>query len=111
MILSESGVFSGIPRSAGAFNFSVVASSGSQASTVQVLFQVVEPELQFDDVFAELLGRADRLNGDERRYLDFIGNRNDLFDLGDFAAWLSRTGLQLTRAQRSRANRVMGKNR
>jgi hypothetical protein len=46
------------------------------------------------DVVAQLLGTGTPLNADQLRYLDFQGNNNNGFDVGDFKAWVDATGAE-----------------
>jgi hypothetical protein len=43
-------------------------------------------------VLGVLLGTGGTLTSDERRYLDLLGNRNSMFDVGDFHAFVAATG-------------------
>ena len=45
-----------------------------------------------DQVAAELLGDNSALTGAEVHYIDFVGNGNGRFDVGDLRAWLVQTG-------------------
>jgi len=49
-------------------------------------------------VTAQLLGPTAPLNADQVRYLDFQGNNNGNFDIGDFLAWVKATGAPLSAA-------------
>jgi len=53
---------------------------------------VTAPTLATADVTAQLLGPTAPLNADQIRYLDFLGNNNGSFDVGDFLAWVKLTG-------------------
>jgi len=44
------------------------------------------------DVVTQLLGPTAPLNSDQLRYLDYVGNNNGSFDVGDFLAWVKATG-------------------
>ncbi len=95
--LSTAGVVSGFPRQTGNFSYTArVASCGtvSRAFTLSI----TAPTLATSDVVAELLGPTAPLNADQVRYLDFIGNNNGSFDVGDFLAWFKATGAPLSAA-------------
>jgi len=59
---------------------------------------VTAPSLATADVATQLLGPAAPLNADQVRYLDFLGNSNGVFDIGDFLAWVKTTGAPLSAA-------------
>jgi hypothetical protein len=59
---------------------------------------VSAPTLATADVTAQLLGPTAPLNADQIRYLDFLGNNNNGFDIGDFLAWVKATGAPLSAA-------------
>jgi len=43
-------------------------------------------------VVDQLLGVRLALTTDQTRYLDYLGNSNNVFDVGDFLAWVNKTG-------------------
>jgi len=43
------------------------------------------------DVISQLL-HGTGLTADQVQFLDLLGNKNGIFDLGDFAAWVQATG-------------------
>jgi len=43
-------------------------------------------------VLGVLLGTSGMLTADEIRYLDLLGNRNGQYDVGDFRAFIDKTG-------------------
>jgi hypothetical protein len=53
---------------------------------------VTAPTLALGVVLGQLLTGTGTLSPSDLAYLDFIGNRNDLFDVGDFLAWVQLTG-------------------
>ena len=59
---------------------------------------VTAPTLATSDVVAQLLGPTAPLNADQVRYLDYLGNNNGSFDIGDFLAWVKATGAPLNAA-------------
>jgi len=90
-LIAATGALSGFPREAGTFSYAAtVTSCGSQSRTFT--FSVAAPALATADVIAQLLGPTTPLNPDQVRYLDFQGNNNGSFDVGDFLAWVKATG-------------------
>ena len=87
-----SGVVSGFPRQTGNFTYTAKVTSGAQSQSGTFTLSVTAPTLATADVTAQLLGPAAPLNADELRYLDFLGNNNSMFDIGDFLAWVKLTG-------------------
>jgi hypothetical protein len=47
---------------------------------------------------AHLLRGSGPLTADQLRSLDLLGNRNAVFDVGDFRAWVDATGAVVTGA-------------
>ena len=95
--LSSSGVVSGFPRQQGDFTYTATVSSCNTTSRTFTL-SVTAPTLVTADVIAQLLGPTAPLNADQIRYLDFLGNSNGGFDIGDFLAWVKATGAPLSAA-------------
>lgn len=89
---ASTGVLSGFPRQTGNFSFQVTVTSGSQSQMQTFTLSVSAPVLATADVVAHLFGPAAPLNADQIRYLDFLGNNNSTFDIGDFLAWVKATG-------------------
>ncbi len=90
--LSPGGVLSGWPTDTGAYTFQVSVTDGTQTAARGMTLHVGEPSLTLQQVVnLEFQGPA-AANGDQTRYLDLQGNRNDMFDIGDFLRWLVRTG-------------------
>lgn len=56
------------------------------------------PALATSAVVAHLLRGSGPLTADQLRYLDLLGNRNAVFDVGDFRAWVDATGAVVTGA-------------
>ena len=95
--LSPSGVISGFPHQAGPFSYTAqVVSCDTQSRTFSM--SVTAPTLATTDVTAQLLGPTSPLTADQVRYLDFLGNNNGGFDIGDFLAWVKATGAPLSAA-------------
>ncbi len=97
LALSASGVVSGFPRQSGNFSYTATVSSCDTSSRTFAL-SVTVPTLATADVTAQLLGPTSPLNADQIRYLDFLGNNNGSFDIGDFLAWVKATGAPLSAA-------------
>jgi len=56
---------------------------------------LVEMEVPVADATAEILGTP-KLTTDQRVFLDQVGNRNGLYDVGDFLALVTRSGLSVS---------------
>ncbi len=94
---AATGRLSGFPRQLGNFSYQAqVASCGTASQTFTL--SVTSPTLATADVTAQLLGPTSPLTADQVRYLDFLGNNNGLFDIGDFLAWVKATGAPLSAA-------------
>ncbi|HYR13440.1 MAG TPA: putative Ig domain-containing protein, partial [Mycobacterium sp.] len=93
--LGADGVVSGFPRQTGTFTYTATVVSCSTNSRT-FTFSVSAPTLATADVTAQLLGPTSPLNADQIRYLDFLGNNNGGFDIGDFLAWVKATGAPLS---------------
>jgi len=95
--LSAAGVVSGFPRQSGNYSYTASVSSCDTTSRAFTL-SVSVPTLATADVTAQLLGPTSPLTPDQVRYLDFQGNNNGSFDIGDFLAWVKATGAPLNAA-------------
>jgi len=94
---AATGRLSGFPRQAGNFSYQAqVASCGTLSRTFTL--SVTAPTLATADVTAQLFGPTSPLTADQVRYLDFLGNNNGVFDIGDFLAWVKATGAPLSAA-------------
>ena len=90
-----SGVVSGFPRQTGNFTYTASVTSGAQTQAKTFTFSVSAPTLATNDVLTQLFGGS-ALSADQQRYLDFLGNNNAGFDIGDFLAWVKLTGAPLS---------------
>ncbi|MGH7530026.1 MAG: putative Ig domain-containing protein, partial [Gemmatimonadales bacterium] len=88
----STGRLSGSPRQSGAFSFTVSVMAGGQTLSKPFALSIAAPALTTADVVAHLLGPTAPLTADQLRYLDFLGNNNGTFDIGDFLAWVKATG-------------------
>jgi M6 family metalloprotease-like protein len=93
-LATSTGVLSGYPKATGSFEFDARVTSGTQSQTQKFAMSVTQPTLATADIVAQLLGTGTPLNADQLRYLDFQGNNNNGFDVGDFKAWVDATGAE-----------------
>ena len=92
------GVISGYPRGTGNFTYTATVTSGGQSQNRTFTMSVSAPTLATAEVVRQLLGTGTPLTTDQVRYLDFLGNNNSAFDIGDFLAWVKATGAPLSAA-------------
>ena len=92
---APTGVLSGFPRRSGAFAYTATDVSCTQTQSQAFTFSVTTPVVATADVIAQILGPTAPLNADQARYLDYLGNNNGSFDVGDFLAWVKTTGAAL----------------
>jgi hypothetical protein len=95
--LASTGVLSGYPQQTGNFSYTATVVSCDTKSKTFTL-SVTAPTLATADVVNRLFGLASPLTADQIRYLDFLGNNNGSFDVGDFLAWVKATGAPLSAA-------------
>jgi M6 family metalloprotease-like protein len=107
-LAASTGIVSGFPHDTGSFSYDVLLTSGAQTQTRTFTFSVSAPTLATADVVNHLLGPTVPLTADQRRYLDFLGNNNGGFDIGDFLAWVKGTGAPLSANAMSRIARPKG---
>jgi len=105
--LGADGAVSGFPRQTGNFTYTATVVSCSTTSRTFTL-SVTVPTLATADVTAQLLGPTSPLSADQIRYLDFLGNNNGSFDVGDFLAWVKATGAPLSAAAQQARQRKGG---
>ena len=104
---AATGRLSGFPRQLGDFSYQAqVASCGTASQTFTL--SVTAPTLATADVTTQLLGPSAPLTADQVRYLDFLGNGNGVFDIGDFLAWVKTTGAPLNGAMMQALQRKGG---
>ena len=84
----------GVPLETGEFPLVLEAASGNLTDRRAFQLSVREPQLQVDELVAQLIGQGVSLTQDEVRYLDLLGNHNDVFDVGDFLAWVDASGVE-----------------
>ena len=93
LTLASNGVVSGRPRATGTFNFTARVASGGQIKDRIFSISVTAPPLALANVLARLFDpAAGTLTADELTYLDYLGNNNGQFDVGDFRAWRDAGG-------------------
>lgn len=83
-----SGHLAGRPRESGTFSFTVRVTSGSQGVDQALSLDVTQPVLQMADILDQLFRVGTPLSADEVAYLDLLGNRTGLLDVGDYLAWV-----------------------
>jgi len=90
--LTPGGVFIGTPAKDSSYTFTVRAISGQQFLDLPLRIAVTAPTLALNSVVGQLLSGGAQLTANEISYLDLLGNHNGQFDVGDFTAWLDKTG-------------------
>lgn len=98
------GILSGVPEAVGAFAVRVRAQAGTRFGEATYTISITAPALTLSDVADLMLGVEGALTADEVRYLDLAGNRNGRFDVGDFRAYVLRTGAAAARAAPAASN-------
>jgi M6 family metalloprotease-like protein len=91
LTLLANGVITGYPHVTGLVSYTVRASSGAQSVDKAFSFSVAAPVLSSTAVVSQILNNDGSLSPDDRRYMDFIGNNNGLYDVGDFLGWVKLT--------------------
>ena len=90
--LTPGGVFIGTPAKDSTFNFTVRVISGQQFLDLLLRITITAPTLAVANVVSQLLSGGTHLTANELTYLDLLGNHNGSYDVGDFTAWLDKTG-------------------
>jgi M6 family metalloprotease-like protein len=96
--LGTAGQLGGVASAVGMFAFTARVTSGPQVVDRAFTLVVAAPALATGAVVSHLIHGAGLLTADQLRYLDLLGNRNGLYDVGDFKAWVDATGAPLTGA-------------
>jgi M6 family metalloprotease-like protein len=91
LTLLANGVVTGFPHVTGLVSFTLRATSGAQTVDKAFSFSVAAPALSQTAVISQLLNNDGSLSADDQRYLDFQGNNNGLYDVGDFLGWVKLT--------------------
>jgi hypothetical protein len=89
---ATSGEISGVPEETGTFAIAVRAVGGGRFGTAAFTVEVGSPTIQQADLVDELLGLSGLLTATEKNYLDIVGNRNGILDIGDLRAFLRSGG-------------------
>ncbi|MBA2291727.1 MAG: S8 family serine peptidase [Gemmatimonadales bacterium] len=74
----------------------VLASNPSIRTIIRDTVEVSEVTVPTPEKAAEDLFSGGRLDGGQREALDLVGNQNGRYDLGDFLAWVNRSGIRLS---------------
>ncbi|HXV85568.1 MAG TPA: M6 family metalloprotease domain-containing protein [Gemmatimonadales bacterium] len=88
--LSVDGRLSGIPRELGVFTFSVMVISAAQSVTFQRSLHVTAPPVSAVDAARQIFTPDSLLEPVIMEFLDYTGNQNGTYDLGDYLALLHR---------------------
>lgn len=105
MGMTTGGVLIGIPSRDLAFSFVVRATSGTETLDLPLRMVVGAPNLALTNVVNQLVEGGTYLTANELSYIDLVGNHNGSFDIGDFTAWLDKTGVAVSAAVMRRAMR------
>jgi len=101
--LTPGGVLIGTPSKDSTFTFTVRVISGQQFLDLPLRLAVTAPTLAAGSVVNQLLLGGSYLTPNDLTYLDLLGNRNGQYDVGDFTAWLDKTGTVVSAAVMQRA--------
>jgi M6 family metalloprotease-like protein len=97
-LLANAGVIAGVPTKDSTYTFTVQVTSGLQVVSLPLRLVVTAPALALTDVVNQLLTPTGTLTAAQLKYLDLVGNNNGRFDVGDFVAWLDKTGYAVSAA-------------
>jgi len=86
-----SGALTGVLQASGTFTFTVRVDAGGRFGLRALALTVVSPDVSINDAANDLLAGAP-LALALRRFLDFQGNHNGRYDVGDFRAHLRAQG-------------------
>jgi hypothetical protein len=90
--LKVNGDIAGTPATPGKYVFTLRATSTPQQVLLKDSITITAPTLAVSEVLGQLLNGRSHLLPSDFAYLDFLGNNNGTFDLGDFLAWVRVTG-------------------
>ena len=90
LTLSADGHLSGIPRQVGEFPVTISVISASQSVRFPLTIRVVAPVVDLSAAVAQIFSAGSVLPDASKDYLDFVGNENHVFDLGDVLALVRR---------------------
>jgi hypothetical protein len=90
--LTPGGVLIGTPANDSSYTFTVRVISGQQFLDLALRVAITAPTLAVTNVVSQLLSGGTHLTANEMTYLDLLGNHNSQYDVGDFTAWLDKTG-------------------
>lgn len=90
--LKVNGDIAGTPATPGAYVFTLRVTSTPQQVLLKDSITITAPHLALSEVLGQLLTGRSHLLPTDFAYLDFLGNNNGTFDLGDFLAWVRVTG-------------------
>jgi hypothetical protein len=111
MYLFTNGRLGGTPEAVGTFDVTLNVRSGSQLVRVPVRLTVEAPVIALDAVVSQVLKLGAALTENEVRYFDLLGNRNTRLDLGDFLAWVQKTGVKPSAEVMARVTAAAGATR
>ncbi len=86
------GVLSGVPEASGTFTFTVRVDAGGRQGFQGFTLTINQPQVSITNAADHLLA-GDQLDLTVQRFLDFQGNHNGRYDVGDFRAYLRAQGL------------------
>ena len=90
-LATATGVLSGVPEASGTFTFTVRADAGGRQGFQAFTLTVNQPDVSITAAANHLLA-GDQLDAALQRFLDFQGNHNGRYDVGDFRAYLRAQG-------------------
>ncbi len=90
-LATATGVLSGVPEASGTFTFTVRADAGGRQGFQAFTLTVNQPDVSITAAANHLLA-GDQMDAALQRFLDFQGNHNGRYDVGDFRAYLRAQG-------------------
>ena len=93
LALRVDGWITGTPASTGKFVFTLRLTSQPQQALLRDSITITAPDLALRTVLAQLTTGTTTLSATDVAYLDYLGNQNGRFDVGDFLAWVRFLGL------------------